>query len=206
MWKNRSRVSDGCLTPKRTGRLTVGRNITLTLTDSLCGLEIRVPGYRTEMYRFVWGTKWIYICYVEESRRPLWSSGPSSWLQIQVFWEVVGLERDPLSHVSTTEYLLGRNSSGSGLENWEYGRKDPSLWPRDTLDPRKLVLTSPTSGGRSFGIVCWRTKATELLGSITQLWRRYHVHPRRQSLSWSLIRSCLCPSSSDTQTSCFSLH
>jgi hypothetical protein len=29
----------------------------------------------------------------------------------------MGLERDPLSLVSTIEELLGRNSSGSGLEN-----------------------------------------------------------------------------------------
>jgi hypothetical protein len=44
---------------------------------------------------------------------PLWSSGQSFWLQIrrsgfdsrryQIFWEVVGLERDPLSPVNTTE-------------------------------------------------------------------------------------------------------
>jgi hypothetical protein len=33
----------------------------------------------------------------------------------QIFWEVVGLEQGPLSLVSTTEELLGRNSSGSGL-------------------------------------------------------------------------------------------
>jgi hypothetical protein len=47
---------------------------------------------------------------------PLWSSSQSSWLQIQrpgfdsrrnqIFWEVVGLERDPLSLVSTIEELL----------------------------------------------------------------------------------------------------
>jgi hypothetical protein len=30
---------------------------------------------------FLWGTNWIYICYVEESRPLLWSSGQSSWLQ-----------------------------------------------------------------------------------------------------------------------------
>jgi hypothetical protein len=30
---------------------------------------------------FLWGTDWIYICYVEESRPPLWSSGQSSWIQ-----------------------------------------------------------------------------------------------------------------------------
>jgi hypothetical protein len=37
----------------------------------------------------------------------------------------VGLERGPLSIVSTTKELLGRNSSASGLENREYGRGDP---------------------------------------------------------------------------------
>jgi hypothetical protein len=36
----------------------------------------------------------------------------------------VGLERGPLSLVSTIEELLER-SSGSGLENREYGRGDP---------------------------------------------------------------------------------
>jgi hypothetical protein len=38
----------------------------------------------------------------------------------------VGLERGPLSLVSTIEELLGRKSSGSGLETREYGRRDPS--------------------------------------------------------------------------------
>jgi hypothetical protein len=33
----------------------------------------------------------------------------------------VDLERGPLSLVSTTEELLGRKSSGSGLENRDYG-------------------------------------------------------------------------------------
>jgi hypothetical protein len=37
----------------------------------------------------------------------------------------VSLERGPLSLVSTTEELLGRKISGSGLENRDYGRKDP---------------------------------------------------------------------------------
>jgi hypothetical protein len=52
------------------------------------------------------------------TRPPLWSSGQSSWLQIQrsgfdsrhyqIFWEVVGLERGPLILLSTTEELLDR--------------------------------------------------------------------------------------------------
>jgi hypothetical protein len=40
---------------------------------------------------FLWGTKWIYICYVDESRPPLWSSGQSSWLQNgDVLWFLWG--------------------------------------------------------------------------------------------------------------------
>jgi hypothetical protein len=56
----------------------------------LCGLVVRVPGYRS-------GSGF-------DSRR------------YQIFWEVVVLERGLLSLVSTTEQLLGRKSSGSGLE------------------------------------------------------------------------------------------
>jgi hypothetical protein len=87
---------------------------------------------------------------------PLWSSGKSSWLQngdvlcflwgsdsswleiqrsgfdsrrYQISWQVVGLERGTLSPVSTTEELLERKSSCSGLENREYDRGDPLRWP-----------------------------------------------------------------------------
>jgi hypothetical protein len=83
---------------------------------------------------------------------PLWSSGQSSWLQIQrseidsrrcqIFWEVVGPEGGPLSFVNTIEELLDTKSSGSGLESREYGRGDQQRWPRDTLYPQKLALTS----------------------------------------------------------------
>jgi hypothetical protein len=37
----------------------------------------------------------------------------------------VNLERSLLSLVSTIEELLGRKSSGPGLETREYGRRDP---------------------------------------------------------------------------------
>jgi hypothetical protein len=67
---------------------------------ALCGLVVTVPGYR--------------------SRRPGFDSRCC-----HIFREVVGLERGPLSLVSTTEELLGRNSSGSGLEIREYGHGDP---------------------------------------------------------------------------------
>jgi hypothetical protein len=50
----------------------------------------------------------------------------------------------------------------TGLENPEYGRRDPSRWPRGNVYPQKLALTLPTSGGRSVGVVRSRTQATEL--------------------------------------------
>jgi hypothetical protein len=62
---------------------------------------------------------------------PLWSCGQSSWLQIersgfdsrryQIFLEVVCLVRGPFSLVSSIQELLGRKSSGFGLEKREYG-------------------------------------------------------------------------------------
>jgi hypothetical protein len=57
----------------------------------LCGLVIRVSGYR--------------------SGRPGFDSRPH-----QIFWGVGGLEQGPLSLVMTIEELLERKSSGSGLE------------------------------------------------------------------------------------------
>jgi hypothetical protein len=66
----------------------------------LCGLVVRVLGYR--------------------------SGGPGSIPGTPRRKKVVGLEQDPLSLVSTTEKLLGRISSGSCLENREYGSGDPS--------------------------------------------------------------------------------
>jgi hypothetical protein len=79
------------------------------------------------------------------------------------FWErnFVSSEKGPLSLESTIEELVGRKSSGSGLENREYERRDPSRWLCDTPYPQKLALTSPTSGSLSVGIVCSRTEATE---------------------------------------------
>jgi hypothetical protein len=75
----------------------------------------------------------------------------------------VGLERGPLSLVSTTEELLERKSSGSDLESREYGRRYPSRRPRGTLYLLKFALTLPTSSGRSVGIVCSRTQSTEFV-------------------------------------------
>jgi hypothetical protein len=65
--------------------------------DHLCGLVVRVPGYRSKGPGF-------------DSRH------------YQIFWEVVGLERGPLSLVRKNEELLQWKSSGSGQENRINGR------------------------------------------------------------------------------------
>jgi hypothetical protein len=106
-----------------------------------------------------------FIGYVKESIPPLWSSGQSSWLKIQrsgfdsrhyqIFWELIGLERGPLSLVGTIEELRGKNSSGCDVDNHECGRRDTSRWPRVTLHP--------TSCSRSVGIVRLLTKSTEFV-------------------------------------------
>jgi hypothetical protein len=87
------------------------------------------------------------------------SRGPGSVPGATRFYE--NAERGPLSLVNTIEELLERKSIRSGLEIREYGRRDPSRWPRGTLYPQKLALTSPAIGGRSAGIGCSRTQAKE---------------------------------------------
>jgi hypothetical protein len=83
---------------------------------------VRVPGYR--------------------------SRGPGFYFrQYQIFREVVSLERGPLSLVNSIEELLGRNSSGSGLES--LSAKDGTNF----ADKRR----------RPVSIVHSRTKVTEYL-------------------------------------------
>jgi hypothetical protein len=62
----------------------------------------------------------------------------------------VGLERGPLTFLSRIEELLERKSSGSGLENREYGRRDQSRCPSDTLYPQN-VGTNFADKRRSLG-------------------------------------------------------
>jgi hypothetical protein len=100
------------------------------------------------------------------------SSGQSSCLQIQRSWFDSRALPDFLRNsgfgtgsTQPREYNWGaswkKKSSGSGLESRDYGLRDASRWPRGTLYPQRLTVTSPTSGGRSVGVVCSRTQARE---------------------------------------------
>jgi hypothetical protein len=106
--------------------------------NRLCGLLVRVPGYRSRDRGF-------------DSRR------------YQIFWEVVGLEQGPLGLVRITEELLEWKVAAPGLENWDsrpWGSVALTTWHPLSA---KLALTSPINGGRLICIVCLRTEATEFL-------------------------------------------
>jgi hypothetical protein len=55
------------------------------MVDHLCGLVIRVPGYTTELYCDSCEVRTEFICYVEESRPPLWFSDQSSGYTTELY-------------------------------------------------------------------------------------------------------------------------
>jgi hypothetical protein len=90
--------------------------------------------------------------------------------------------------VRTTEELLGRKSSGSGLENrderpWEFVAL--TTWHPQSA---KVGTTSPTSGGRSVRIVHSRTKATEITFSFFRSLRFLDLTVKVQSGNFNCIQ------------------
>jgi hypothetical protein len=97
-------------------------------TDGLCGLVVRLPGWRPR--------------------------GPGlDYRRYQIFWVAVGLEWGPLSPCEDKLGATWKKSSGSGLENRLTTVRDPTRWPRDIPLSAKVG-----TGGRSVGIVRLRTK------------------------------------------------
>jgi hypothetical protein len=102
--------------------------------------------------------------YVVRPRRSTDSEVRVRFPELPDFLKAVGLERDPLSLVTTIEELLERESGDSSLKNPDYDlRGSAALTTRHPSIRKELALTSPTSGSCSIGIVRWRTEATELL-------------------------------------------
>jgi hypothetical protein len=125
--------------------------------DCPCGLVIRVPCLQIQRPEY-------------DSRR------------YRISREAVGLERGPLSLVSTTEELLGRKSSRSSLENREYDRKrSAALTTRHPLSTK--FGTNFTDKLRWLGrIVRSRTKSTEFTQPRTR-GRRVRPSPSLSLLS-----------------------
>jgi hypothetical protein len=123
------------LLTERTSRYVIFRGMG-SKVGRFCGIVVRVLGYRSRDPGSIPGaTRFTDNKWVWKGVRSV------SWVQLRK--------------------LLGRKSSGSGLESREYGRRDPSRWPRGPLYQQKLALTSPTRGGPSVGIVRLRTQATD---------------------------------------------
>jgi hypothetical protein len=119
------------------------------------------------------------VSYGYRSRGPRFHSR-----HYQIFWEVVGLERGPLSLMSITEELLEWKSSSSGSRKQINGHGDLLRWPRDTLYLQKMPLTSLTSSGRSVGIVRLRTKDMECLFVFVFVFQVYHMITISTPLGW----------------------
>jgi hypothetical protein len=92
--------------------------VTILKGDRLCSLVVRVPGYR--------------------SRGPGFDSR-----FYQIFWEVVGLERGPLSLVRITEELLERTVAAPVYKIEIKGRGDSLRWlkPRSFLSRKGYFIT-----------------------------------------------------------------
>jgi hypothetical protein len=96
---------------------------------------------------FLWGTNWIYVCYVEGSRPPLWSSGQSSWLHNgNVLWFLRGTNWIYICYVEESRPPLWSSGHSSWLHNGDvlwflWGtnwihicyveESRPPLWSRD---------------------------------------------------------------------------
>jgi hypothetical protein len=137
-WRRKTKMNLFCLFFS----LTPFNDVVLTswiwkCLDRLYGLVISVLGYR--------------------------SGGPGSIPATTRKRKVVGLERGPLSLVSTTEELLDRRIAAPVYETENTAT---GIHHADHVGPfirKKLAITSPTSGGRSVGIVRSRLRPWSLV-------------------------------------------
>jgi hypothetical protein len=123
----------------------------------------------------------------------------SRWAYVGGGWVEIAYVRTRLKYLitawNTFQDNKGKVSLFFSLEIREYGRRDPSRSPRGTLYLHKLALTLPTSGGRTIGRVCSRTKATEFFFIVgnsltTRPWRhmgKWRYSPTIDAQQWVKI-------------------
>jgi hypothetical protein len=95
-----------------------------------------------------------YACWLIEEflRINIYEDGPNLSLQHQI--TSIHLLHEIFNNVKefwTVMFIFQRNHRWFGPENRNFGNRDPPRWPRGTLYPQNLVLTSRRSGDRSVG-------------------------------------------------------
>jgi hypothetical protein len=116
--------------------------------DRLCGLVVSSWLQNGDVLCFLWGANWIYICYVEESRPPLWSSGQSSWLHNgDVFCFLWGTNWIYICYAEESRPPLWSSGQSSwlqiqrpGFDSWRY----QIFWDVVGLERGPLCLVSTT--------------------------------------------------------------
>jgi hypothetical protein len=110
---------------------------------------------------FLWGTNWIYICYVEESRPHLWSSGQSSWLQngdaLCFFWSTNWIY---ICYVEESRPPLWSSCQSSWLQIQKLGfdsRHYQIFWEVVGLERGPFSLVSSTEE-----ILAWKSSISRL--------------------------------------------
>jgi hypothetical protein len=114
-----------------------------------------IPNKQTQAPSRVYSTYKMFQNSISNKQGPgrlsRYSDGIRTGRCYQISREVVGLERGPLSLVITIEELLGRKSSGSGVENRDYGSAGSAALTTRHPSIRKKVGTNFTDKRRSLG-------------------------------------------------------
>jgi hypothetical protein len=99
---------------------------------------------------------------------PGYRSGGPGWIPDATIFSEKWWVWNGVHLVSTIEELLGRKSSGCGVENRDYGHGEQPRCTHNTSLPAKTG-TNFADKGRSIGVVHSRTKATEYFLLLTNV-------------------------------------
>jgi hypothetical protein len=149
---------------------------------------------------FLWGTNWIYIWYVEESRPALWSSGQRSWLQNgDVLCFLWGTNWIYIWYVEESRPALWSSGQTSWLQNgdvlcflwgtnWIYmcyvKESRPSLWSSGQSSWLQNGGALCFLWGTNWIYICYVEESRPLLWFSSQ---RSGFDSRRQQIFWVVL-------------------